>query len=1187
MLTPEVIVDFCKRVAFTFLGNDGKDFVALESFSWRSPQEAKPLVVRFVTEMVVGADGSTFQFSMDSQNRNRGYWERPEYHGAVVKANLATETFSTSCRCGYRACNGLKTMSEFLIRVDERVFIEALEESHHFSSIHLIEQFLSKSRQQGGRMEFDRKSNMDAGAQVSLGLQLVAKASEASMRHHGYTQAPPNLELISSWQLACYPIATWDQGPKRKPRSMAMFTMPEVDLNCVLETVPDVAESLRAMAEASVYLDNLDLGGRSPGGRGYVVDSANRLARLLGVASKLGVRWKGAEESIALVEAGTMTAGVKFEKSENGAILRQQFLVGGSERAKPEFFEAGRARYLSLDAEAKEMSVGVVEGDIGQALALKQPIAVPLKDFARIDSRRQLGTFEALPNLPPPEHALPIHAPLEARISILAKAPRGRGTTYAVTLMASLSYGGVPIGGAELGSKKDVFEVDGITYALTRDKAREKALSSALKHVYPNASDETGPYTLSVEVPADQTTKANLRPLLMRLEALRRSGFIVDELPSTLGNIAEAKDDDVSVETEEINQKWFNLSVGIDIDGKKHELLPIMLPLIKDGSFQLERPASEQDDDQTVLQIEPRVFRKFPTARLRSFLAPLIELIEGATVAESGKVRMRKLTTAMSKQADAIKWDRPEIIENVRRLLSGTAEPVVVPPTFVLPPEAAQIDPYQLEGAAWMTMLAQCQLGGILADEPGMGKTLQVLLHIAVEQAAGRLKGNVLIMCLPNGAVKFFKTVQHCLPTFRVQYLDKGTAEFIPARDDEALAITVCSFGVAVNAIDQLERVNFGLVVADDGGLLKSATNEKPRALRRIEADRHLTIWADVLENDVDDVYGHVDFVERGILGNKRQFGDVFGKPIRNSDPTAYGRLRSITDVLVLQRTHEEVGNELPPNEWISVKVQLSPAERDVYESLRLAQNTIVRAAVAERGVKKVGATFLSALTRMRRFTNNPKLTKLPSCMKLPSAKHAALCKLIDELSAAGDRVLVFSQWTDQLDLIAPELEARGLKYRTITGGIDKKNRYKYAEEFQNGEHNWMLMALGAGNACLDLYRANVVILVDRWWNPKKERQAVARMRRRGVIGAMRTYTLDVVDTVEESVIANQAEKLATDALLFGGAERAGKPFCSMESITQFLGTANEIFDLAKAKAVADGMDDGESVLDSEDNYDD
>jgi SNF2 family DNA or RNA helicase len=295
------------------------------------------------------------------------------------------------------------------------------------------------------------------------------------------------------------------------------------------------------------------------------------------------------------------------------------------------------------------------------------------------------------------------------------------------------------------------------------------------------------------------------------------------------------------------------------------------------------------------------------------------------------------------------------------------------------------------------------------------------------------------------------------------------------------------------------------------------------------------------LENHLGELWSLFHFLMPGFLGDTDTFRRLYRTPIekRGDEPRRRSLARRIRP-FVLRRTKEQVAVELPPKTEMVENVEIGGAQGDLYETVRAAMDQRVRAEIAARGLNQSQIVVLDALLKLRQVCCDPRLLKLDAAKKVKdSAKLARLLDMLEQLLAEGRRVLLFSQFTSMLELIEPELKARGIAYVKLTG--ETRDRKKPVDAFQSGKAPLFLISLKAGGTGLNLTAADTVIHYDPWWNPAVENQATDRAHRIGQDKPVFVYKLIVAGSVEEKIAALQASKaaLAAGVLGEGGAASA------------------------------------------------
>jgi SNF2 family DNA or RNA helicase len=350
----------------------------------------------------------------------------------------------------------------------------------------------------------------------------------------------------------------------------------------------------------------------------------------------------------------------------------------------------------------------------------------------------------------------------------------------------------------------------------------------------------------------------------------------------------------------------------------------------------------------------------------------------------------------------------------------------------------------------------------------------------------------------------------------------------------------VVSYARLIHDLPSLQRLSYSLLVLDEAQWVKNPFTQTARAVRALQAAHSLVVTGTPLENHLGELWAHFDVVLPGYLGDFASFKRAFRNPIeRHQDDRRLTALRQLVAPFVLRRTKAQVAPELPAKTEVTLRIAIGEAQRALYESLRLALSQDVREALEEYSAGQARIVVLSALLRLRQVCCDPRLLSQGTANAPPSAKLKALLDLLESLRDEGRQVLVFSQFTSMLALIAQALSERSLAHAILTG--ETADRRAPVERFQAGEVSILLASLKAGGLGLNLTAADAVIHYDPWWNPAVERQATDRAHRLGREQPIFVYQLLCEDTIEDKIDSMKDRKsdLAQAVLSTGHTEAA------------------------------------------------
>ncbi len=348
----------------------------------------------------------------------------------------------------------------------------------------------------------------------------------------------------------------------------------------------------------------------------------------------------------------------------------------------------------------------------------------------------------------------------------------------------------------------------------------------------------------------------------------------------------------------------------------------------------------------------------------------------------------------------------------------------------------------------------------------------------------------------------------------------------------------------------------WSVVIFDEAQALKNPRTKASQAAAAIRAPHRLCLSGTPVENHLGDLWSLLSLALPGALGDRTQFGRIFRTPIEkraNTDRAA--ALAERIRPFVLRRTKDAVAQELPAKTEIVQRAELTGAQRDLYETIRIAMQARVRAEIARSGIARSQIVILDALLKLRQVCCDPRLLPEALRAKAESAKLAMLLELLPQLVEEGRRVLVFSQFTSMLDLLVPELDARDIPYVTLTGATT--DRGTLVNRFQEGHVPVFLISLKAGGTGLNLTAADTVIHYDPWWNPAVERQATDRAHRIGQTKPVFVYKLLCAGTIEEKILDLQARKADLAAAIFSGDGASGARIAA-EDVERFFAPLDE-----------------------------
>ncbi|MEM9773492.1 MAG: DEAD/DEAH box helicase, partial [Chloroflexota bacterium] len=434
-----------------------------------------------------------------------------------------------------------------------------------------------------------------------------------------------------------------------------------------------------------------------------------------------------------------------------------------------------------------------------------------------------------------------------------------------------------------------------------------------------------------------------------------------------------------------------------------------------------------------------------------------------------------------------------------------------------------QLRPYQQAGFNWLHFLRDYGYSGILADDMGLGKTVQVLAFLqSCRDLEDDEKPPDLIIMPRSLLFNWQREAERFTPNLRtlIYYGNKRGQELDYLHEVDLVFTT---YGTILRDIEQLQEYDFNTIVLDESQAIKNPSAKTGRAIRLLNGRHRLAMTGTPIENTTLELWSQFAFLMPGYLGNQTYFREQFRNPIENKqDKKVAKNLHTIIRPFVMRRTKEQVALDLPSRTEEVIYLEMEPNQRRLYNKVRDQYRAELLGLIENGQMEESRMVLLTGLLRLRQICLHPKLVR-PE-FKGDAAKFIYLNDALDELEANDHRALIFSQFTSALDLIEDDLDGEGIPNVRIDGGT--RNRQKVVDEFQESDQiPFFLLSLKAAGVGLNLTAADYVILMDPWWNPAVERQAIDRAYRIGQTKPVFVYRLIMRDSVEEKVLEMQARK--------------------------------------------------------------
>jgi superfamily II DNA or RNA helicase len=542
---------------------------------------------------------------------------------------------------------------------------------------------------------------------------------------------------------------------------------------------------------------------------------------------------------------------------------------------------------------------------------------------------------------------------------------------------------------------------------------------------------------------------------------------------------------------------WFDLNGGVDFGGL-HVSLPELLEALRKKRSWIEL----SDGSLGIL----------PKEWLTGF-EPVIDL---GRVAEDGSLRFNSVQALLvDSLIDSTTVVPDSSFVQLRQTLKSAAAPLPAeePEEFI-----GELRPYQREGLGWLQWLESLGIGGCLADDMGLGKTVQLLALLAGSRTAGTPS---LVVAPRSLLFNWREEAARFAPALRLlEY--HGSERSLTKDDFSSYDLILTTYGVVRSDISSLSHLEFDRIILDEAQTIKNSTSQTSRAVRLLRGRMRLALSGTPVENHLSDLWSIFEFLNPGMLGSARSFSRSFAQ--RNVPKEKRELLGRAIRPFLLRRTKEQVAPELPRRSEQTLYCELDTRQRKKYDELRDHYRATLLSSVRERGMARSKMHVLEALLRLRQAACHPGL--ISGKENEPSAKLDLFMEEIELMLDGGHKALVFSQFTSMLRLVGRRLMESKISFSYLDGKT--KDRQEMVDRFQQSDGPPLfLISLKAGGVGLNLTEADYVFLLDPWWNPAAEAQAIDRSHRIGQDKPVIAYRLIARDTIEEKIVSLQQTKRA------------------------------------------------------------
>ncbi len=446
----------------------------------------------------------------------------------------------------------------------------------------------------------------------------------------------------------------------------------------------------------------------------------------------------------------------------------------------------------------------------------------------------------------------------------------------------------------------------------------------------------------------------------------------------------------------------------------------------------------------------------------------------------------------------------------------------------IAPPKHLEtiLRPYQASGYQWLNYLNDVKWGGILADDMGLGKTVQALTFLHhLKEKNGAL--HALVVCPTTLMFNWENEIKKFTPSL-TYYVHHGNLRMKDSLLKINADIIITTYGTLRSDIKQFVEIPFDYAILDESQAIKNPSSKVTKAVCLLNAKSRLCLSGTPLQNNTFDIYAQMNFLNPGMLGSTESFKNEFAVPIdKFGEKEQKDHLRKLLYPFILRRTKEQVAKDLPAKQEMILLCEMGDEQRQIYDAYRNDFRDKLLGVVEEQGIQKSQLSILQGLMKLRQICDSPAIMKEEEQFPNVSVKLEELTREITE-NIGNHKALVFSQFLGMLGLIREKMKELGIEYEYFDGSTSAPDREKAINRFQSDDNcRVFLISLKAGGVGLNLTAADYVYIVDPWWNPAVEQQAIDRTHRIGQTKNIFAYRMICKDTVEDKILSLQEKKRA------------------------------------------------------------
>ncbi|MCF8381402.1 MAG: DEAD/DEAH box helicase [Bacteroidales bacterium] len=503
---------------------------------------------------------------------------------------------------------------------------------------------------------------------------------------------------------------------------------------------------------------------------------------------------------------------------------------------------------------------------------------------------------------------------------------------------------------------------------------------------------------------------------------------------------------------------------------------------------------------------------------------------------KDGKIRLHKQHFSILERAEqgvkSLDFHKLELLNRKENL-----SPAILPEKL-----AATLRPYQIEGYTWLSYLQHNGLGGCLADDMGLGKTLQAISMLIRSKEAEALTVKVekkealqpdlfsaqesvlsSLIVVPASLVHNWQNeIRRFAPTLKsLAYIGSQRSELL--KNFHSHDVIISSYHTIRQDIETISNFHFHYVILDESQVIKNPSSKIYKAMQILNSDHRLVLTGTPIENSLIDLWSQMNFINKGLLGSLNFFKREYVIPIeKKKSEISSKKLKKLINPFILRRTKEEVAKDLPDISDQVIYCNMTDEQKKFYDEEKSGIRNAIFEQIEKEGVEKSSIIVLQGLTRLRQISNHPKM--VDENYLESSGKFEEIIRNTEDVISRGHKVLIFSSFVKHLNLLKENLETEGIEHTMLTG--ETTNREDIVKAFQENENcKVFLISLKAGGVGLNLTAADYVFILDPWWNPASEEQAISRAHRIGQVNNVFVYRFISANSIEEKILKLQEKK--------------------------------------------------------------